>query len=482
MRRLDLFAFLKLKRIAIVIAITFAVILLLGLRVLHDYGTYASAIMPTNENGYPAAAVPSWLDTGSNAWILTAATLVGLQALLGDAVFYAGLVKKRFVVNTLFMIFYAYSAVLIIWMLGGYSFGFGSSAPLLKIGKYAILGPLSSTFSGLYEGSQAIIGPGALKLNLPTSSLVFFQFVFAAITPALFVGAIIERMNLRAWMLFVPLWSFLVYSPLAYWLFAGGWLNQLGAVDYSGGYVIHIAAGVTALAAAAAVGPRLASDRGTRPSNLTFVIIGTGILWLGWNGFNGGDPYGSTIDASIAILNTEFAAAASVIVWILMDMKFLKRPSLVGATTASLTGLVAITPAAGYVDGYGALLIGAVASVIPWIALNKLSPRMKVDDAMGVFPVHGVAGLVGVLLTGVLADPEITQYVDPGLKGLLYGNPGLLGAQALAAVVVIAYVFLVSYGLLKLIGLVVPLQEKPEKIRVGDEAIHGEIAYDLSDE
>ena len=472
------------KRRGIALAICIAIFITIGtVRVAYANSNSTSPISTqSNENGYPSSAVPSWLDTGSNAWLLTAATLVGLQALLGDAVFYAGLTKKKFVVNTLFMIFYAYSAVLIVWMLGGYNFGFGSSAPLLRIGKYAVLGPLSAAFSGLIEGSQAVIGPGAIALNIPTSSMVFFQFVFAAITPALFVGSIIERMNLKAWMLFVPLWSFLVYSPLAYWLFAGGWLNQLGAVDYSGGFVIHISAGITALAAAAVVGPRIASERRSRPNNLAFVIIGVGILWLGWNGFNGGDPYGSTIDASIAVLNTELAASASVIVWILMDFQFLKRPTLIGATTACLTGLVAITPAAGYVSGYGALVIGVAGGIVPWIALNRLSPKLMVDDAMSVFPVHGVAGLVGVLLTGILADPYVTQYVDPGLKGLIYGNPALLGDQAFAAVVVIVYVFLVSYGLLKLIGMLVPLQENADKLKVGDEAIHGEIAYDFSEE
>ncbi len=434
---------------------------------------------PPNVNTYPSSAVPSWLDTGSNAWMLTAATLVGLMSLPGLAIFYGGLAKKRFVLNTLFMIFYAYASVLLVWLLFGYNFGFGPAG--LKIGNYGILGIPTPALDGAFMASQAMIGPGPLTINIPTSTIVFFQFVFAAITPGLFAGAVIERINFKAWMIFVPAWSLLVYSPLSYWLFAGGWLNQLGAVDFSGGYVIHLSAGITALAAAMAVGPRLSSDRRFNPNNLILVFMGAGILWLGWNGFNGGDPYGATIDAAIAVLNTELAAAASVIAWILMDMKFKHKPTLVGATTAAVTGLVAITPAAGYVNGWGALIIGIAAGTIPWVALNNLAPRLKLDDALGVFPAHGVAGLTGGLLTGILADPAVTQFVAPGLTGALYGNVYEVGVQAFAALVVIVYVFVVSYVLLKVIGRFMSLRESEEKLKVGDAAIHGEIGTDLED-
>ncbi len=460
-------------RAHIILLVSISLFLLLQLLPGVHAATYQP---PANLNSFPPAAVPPWLSVGSNAWELTAATLVGLQSLPGLAVFYAGLAKKRFVVNTLLMIFYAFAAVLVVWLLGGYNFGFGAAG--LKIGNLSILGIPTPATAGLFEGSQAVVGPGAFPLNIPTSTLVFFQFVFAAITPGLFVGAIIERVNFKAWMLFVPLWSLLVYSPLAFWLFAGGWLNQLGAVDFSGGYVIHLSAGITALAAAIAVGPRVSSERRLKPNNLMLVLVGAGILWLGWNGFNGGDPYGSTIDASIAVLNTELAAATSVIVWMLMDMRFIHRPTLVGATTAAVTGLVAITPAAGYVSGWGAMVIGIAAGVIPWISLNKLAPRLKLDDALGVFPAHGIAGLTGGLLTGVLADPAVTQFVAPGLTGALYGNVAQLGVQALAAAVVIVYVFAMTYGLLKLIGIFVPLQESQEKLKIGDAAIHGEVGYD----
>ncbi|OLE74598.1 ammonium transporter [archaeon 13_1_20CM_2_54_9] len=434
---------------------------------------------PSNLDKYPASSIPPWLDTGSNAWMLTAATLVGLMSLPGLAIFYGGLAKKRFILNTLFMIFYAYASVLLVWLLFGYNFGFGK--PGVKIGDYGILGIPTPALDASFLGSQAAIGPAQVSYNIPMPSMVFFQFVFAAITPGLFAGAVIERISFKAWMIFVPLWSLLVYSPLAYWLFAGGWLNQLGAVDFSGGYVIHLSAGITALAAALAVGPRLASDRRIKPHNVTLVFIGAGILWLGWNGFNGGDPYGATIDAAIAVLNTELAGATSVIAWMLLDMKFKHKPTLIGATTAAVTGLVAITPAAGYVNGWGALIIGIAAGTIPWAATEKLAPRLKLDDALGVFPAHGVAGLTGGLLAGILADPAVTQFVYPGLTGALYGNLYELGIQALAALVVVAYVFPVSYALLKVISRFTPLKESEEKLKVGDAAIHGEIGIDLGD-
>ena len=469
------------KKTYIIITASNAIFIILALMPMVHAQNSTSYTPPANLNGYPTSSVPQWLDTGSNAWMLTAGTLVGLQTIPGLALFYGGLAKKKYAVNTMLLIFYGFAAVLVVWMIAGYKFGFAAGTPAVSLGKYALFAWPGSSMSASFESSQVILGPASVALNIPTSTMIWFQFVFAAITPALFVGAIIERVNFKAWMVFVPLWSLLVYSPLAYWLFAGGWLAQMGAVDYSGGYVIHLSAGITALAAAIAVGPRIASERRLKPNNLGMVVIGAGLLWLGWNGFNGGDPYGSTIDASIAVLNTELAAAASVVAWILMDMSFIKKPTLVGATTACITGLVAITPAAGYVNGYGALIIGIAAGTFPWISLNKLAPKLKVDDALGVFPAHGIAGLTGGLLTGILADPAVTQYVYPGLKGWAYGNFNQFLIQAESAAIVIVYVFVVSFVLLKLIGLFIPLQEKPEKLRVGDEAIHGEVAYDFAE-
>ncbi|TRM80678.1 ammonium transporter [Sulfolobus sp. D5] len=425
---------------------------------------------------YPPASVPSWLDTGSNAWMLTAATFVGLQSVPGVALYYAGLSKKKYAVNSALMVFYAFAIVLVVWIIAGYNFGFGHPA-LLSINGYGIFGYPLPAWKGLYEASQTIYGPSGTPLDIPTSTYIFFQFVFAAITPVLLAGGVLERMNFKAWMVFVPFWSLLVYSPVAYWLFAGGWLNQLGAVDFSGGYVIHVDAGVGALAAALAIGPRLASERKLEAHSLPLILAGAGLIWLGWDGFNGGDPGGATIDAAIAVLNTNIATAVSAVVWMLMDMKFFGKPTLVGATSGAITGLVAITPAAGYVNGWEAMLIGIASGSIPWMALYWLEPKLKVDDTLGVFSTHGIAGIVGGLLTGVFANPAVTQFIAPGLRGVLYGNWYQLGIQALAAVIVFVYDFAITFGLLKLIGLFIPLQSPPQVLAIGDYAVHGEVAY-----
>ena len=421
----------------------------------------------------------SWLNTGNNGWMLTASTLVGLMSIPGLAIYYAGLTKRKYMVNAMMMALYAFAAVLIIWILAGYNFGFGTSS-LLKIDGYYIFGIPSPAGAGSFISGQAIVGPLKDALTIPNSTVMFFQFVFAAITPILLLGGILERMNFKAWMIFVPIWSLIVYSPVAYWLFAGGWLNQLGAVDFSGGYVIHLDAGIGALAAAFVIGPRLKDEMKMKANNLGLVMLGLGLIWLGWDGFNGGDPYGATIDAGIAIINTNVATAVSMMTWMFMDMKFFKKPSLIGASVGAIAGLVGITPAAGYVNIYGAMIIGIATGIIPWIFLYKIEPKFKVDDSLGVFSSHAVAGVVGGLLTGVLADPVVTQYIDPGLRGALYGNFYELGIQAFAAVIVILYVFALTYGLLRLIGVFIPLRETNTRLKIGDMAIHGEAGLDIT--
>ena len=470
----------KRRTVAILGAIALS-LLALG---VHAAAAQTNSTTPSNLSSFPTPAVPSWLDTGSNGWMLTAATLVGLMSVPGLALYYGGLARKKFALNTALMTFYAFAAVLVVWVLAGYDLGFGASSTYFTFDgvKYYVIGNLGSVAQGITEGSQAMVGPFNVALNLPTSTLVWFQFVFAAITPILFIGAIIERMSFKAWLIIVPVWSILVYSPLAYWMFAGGWLNQLGAVDFSGGYVIHLDAGIAGLAAALAIGPRAIGRRGVRPNNLMFVLIGCGLVWLGWNGFNGGDPYGSTIDASIAVLNTDLAAAVSAITWMCMDMKGFGKPTLTGAMSGAITGLVAITPAAGYVSGYGAIVIGICSGVFPWLAMYKLMPRLKVDDPLGVFPGHGVAGLTGGLLTGVLADPNVSQYVDHGLTGAVFGNFYQLEVQAFAAGVTIVYSFCVTFAIFKVIGRIMPLQESESTLKVGDLAIHGEVAYPEEEE
>jgi Amt family ammonium transporter len=350
---------------------------------------------------------PSWLNPGDNAWQLTSATLVGLMSVPGLAVLYGGVVQKRWAVNSAMMAFYAFAMVLIVWVLWGFKAGFGSPWQGLGTGSgflsnfIGVPGPvLDHVSEQARAGIPLLSGTGAMpQFRFPQSSLIYFQFVFAAITPILILGSVIGRINFKAWMLFVPLWSGLVYSVNAFLLWGGGWWAQQGAVDYSGGYVIHLAAGVSGFVAAAVVGPRLLRDRRSAdPNNLLMVMAGAGLLWLGWNGFNGGDPYFSNADASAAVLNTNLAAATAMLTWMMMDVIFSGKPAITGAVNGMITGLVAITPAAGFVNGVGAILIGVAASSLPWVTLNVLGQRgifKRVDDDCLPGRREGVAVLGG---------------------------------------------------------------------------------------
>jgi len=292
-------------------------------------------------------------------------------------------------------------------------------------------------------------------------------------------------MNFKAWMIFVPLWSTLVYSVGAFSLWGGGWLSQLGAVDYSGGYVIHLAAGVSGFVAAAMVGPRLAEDRADfAPNNLLIALAGAGILWLGWNGFNGGDPYFANADAAAAVLNTNLATATALLCWLILDMFALGHPSAVSMINGMIAGLVAITPAAGYVDGFGAIGVGLAAGIIPWLTLNKLGQlnfMKRVDDTFSVLHTHGVAGLVGGLMVGFVANPGMLEYLSTDKKtpavsvtGLVYGgDPTQLIHQLEAAAFIILWNIIATAIVLKIVSFIVPLRASEGDVEGGDLAIHG---------
>lgn len=439
---------------------------------------------------------PSYLSSGDNSWQLTAGTLVGLMSLPGLAVLYGGLVPRKWAVNTMLMAFTGFSAVLIVWVLWGFDMGFGSPAHLGPgiLGNF--IGVPGNVLGSAAEQAQAHIplltggsSPVQPAFRFPQSSLVYFQFVFAAITPLLFLGSVLGRINFKAWAVFVPLWSTFAYSVNAFLVWGGGWWAQRGALDFSGGYVIHLAAGTSGFVAAAVIGPRLARDRNRFvPHNLMMVAVGAGILWLGWNGFNGGDPYFAGADAATAVLNTNLCAAGACLTWILWDAFGSKerKPTFLGAVNGLIVGLVVITPAAGYVNGVGALAMSAIGSTIVWFSFNKLSQTrlfQKVDDAMGVVHTHGVAGLTGGLLAGIFADPNVVEY--PGTNGTaassatgaLYGHPKLLIAQAGAALTIIAWDAFVTFVLLKIIGRFIALRMPDEELAIGDLAIHGEEVY-----
>jgi Amt family ammonium transporter len=330
-------------------------------------------------------------------------------------------------------------------------------------------------------------------LTFPMATLVFFQFVFAAITVIILGGSVLGRMSFKAWVLFCPIWMTLVYTVGAFSLWGGGWLGALGVADFSGGYVIHLAAACSGFVAAAMVGPRLQQDRDHFPPNsLLITLVGAGILWLGWNGFNGGDPYFANANAGAAVLNTNLATAAALLVWTLMDKMSYGKPSVIGAVNGMIAGLVATTPAAGYVDGWGALIIGVCAGIIPWLAMNKLQKTklfMKVDDTLSVFSTHGCAGLMGGLLTGVLANPAMLEYIGtdkdaPGVNitGWLYGNPHQLLLQAEGAGFIIIYNVIATFIILKVISFITPLRMDEATLKVGDDAVHGETAYAIGTE
>ncbi|WP_034087716.1 ammonium transporter [Streptacidiphilus albus] len=440
---------------------------------------------------------PSWLNSGDNTWQLVAATLVGLMSIPGIAILYGGLVQRKWIVNTMLMAFTAFSVVLVAWVLYEFQMSFGTPMHLGPGILHSAVGRPGTILGAKSETGQANIplvsGQGLMPaFRFPQSSLAYFQFAFAAITPLLFLGSVIGRMNFRAWLLFVLLWSGIVYSVNAFLLWGGGWWAQMGALDYSGGYVIHLAAGTSGFVAAAVIGPRLARDRAKAvPNNLPMVACGAGFLWLGWNGFNGGDEYFGGQNASAAVLNTNLTTAVALLTWVLLDMFLSKqrKPTFLGAVNGMIVGLVAITPAAGFVTGTGAILIGVIASAVVWCSWNyfaKVSFMRKVDDALGVFHTHGVAGLLGGLLVGLFADPAMAVYYNKdgsavSVAGLFHGHPKQLALQAGAAATIIVWDGLMTFLILKFLGLFMKLRLPDDVLELGDVEIHDEEAYPSED-
>jgi Amt family ammonium transporter len=447
---------------------------------------------------------PNWLNPGDNTWQLVAATLVGLMSVPGIAVLYGGLVQKKWAINTMMMAFSAFSLVLVVWVLWAFNMGFGhplggsSGAGPISLSNFFhnFVGKPHPIVSHFGEQNQEVLPEGtSIPFHFPTSTFAYFQFVFAAITPLLFLGSVVSRIKFKAWLVLVPLWTTFVYAVNAFLLWGGGWFAQRGALDYSGGYVIHLSAGVAGFVTAWVIGPRLKRDREHAvPNNLLFVMVGAGILWLGWNGFNGGDPYYAGADAAAAVLNTNLATASALLTWVFMDMSFSKqrKPTFLGAVNGMIVGLVTITPAAGWVDGYGALLMGVIASSIVWLAwtyLPKVRPFSKVDDALGVVYTHGMAGLAGGLLLGLFADPGMVEYIGTGktpsftATGFFYsGSWHQFWWQLLAALWVIVYTAVVTFVLLKIVKFLVRgLREPDEVLETGDLAIHDEEAYPAGD-
>jgi len=450
------------------------------------------------------------------------------MSLPGLAVLYASIVPKKWAVNVLAMMFAGFSLVLIAWVLWSYKMGFGATSigggvkdgvqtQLTGVGGWKhffdnFVGVPGAITSANEETSQAVSAANTvIPFHFPTASLAYFQFVFAAITPLLFLGSVLGRIKFSAWCLLVPLWSTFVYGVDAFLLWGGGYFAQEGSLDFSGGYVIHMSAGVSGFVAAWVLGPRLLRDRQhALPNNLVMAAVGAGILWLGWNGFNGGDPYYAGASAAAAVINTNLATATGALVWIAMDawLSKEKKPTFLGGVNGMICGLVGITPCAGWVSGRGAIFVGAICCAVVWVAWNYLSkvrPFSKVDDALGVIYTHGIAGLLGGLLLGIFGDPNMVEYgcghldaagqviatsnstylaaggkcVPFSVNGLMAtGSAHQLWEQFRAAVWVIFWSALVTFLLMHLIKLVLRgVRYKDEILEVGDLAIHGEEAF-----
>ncbi|KAH8509322.1 hypothetical protein Peur_051134 [Populus x canadensis] len=441
------------------------------------------AEIPTNL--LPDEASPDWMNKGDNAWQLTAATLVGLQSVPGLVILYGSIVKKKWAVNSAFMALYAFAAVLVCWVGWGYHMSFGDKM-------LPFLGRPDISLDQKFLLDKAYVG------YLPSATLVYFQFVFAAITLILVAGALLGRMNFHAWMLFVPLWLTFSYTFTAYSIWCpDGWLAKQGIIDYAGGYVIHLSSGVAGFTAAYWVGPRTNKDRERfPPNNILLMLAGAGLLWMGWSGFNGGGPFAASTDASLAILNTHVCTATSLLTWLLLDIVFFGKPSVIGATQGMITGLVCITPAAGVVQGWAAILMGILSGSIPWYSMMVLHKKIwllkQVDDTMAVFHTHAVAGSLGGILAGFFANPKLNRifYMVNDWQhyiGLAYGlqngrtAAGLkqMGVQLLGILFVVVLNVFVTSAICLLIRLVVPLRLTDEELQTGDDAIHGEEAYAL---
>ena len=405
------------------------------------------------------------LDSGDIAWVITATALVMIMTpALGF--FYGGLVRRKNLVSTISQCFAIFAVVSLVWALWGYSLALGPS----------VSGVIGS-FANVFLNNVGYAPNPGYSNTIPALLYMAFQLKFAAITPALIIGAFAERIRFKPLMVFIVLWTTFIYCPIAHWNWAvGGMLRDLGVIDFAGGLVVHTASGVSAVAAALVLGRRTGVDANheVRPNNVPFVILGAAILWFGWFGFNAGSALAANVLAVNALVVTNLAAAAAAVSWMFTDWVRKGKPSAIGLSIGAVAGLVAITPASGYVGPMPSIIIGLVAGVLcNWV--GSLRARTRLDDSLDVFACHGAGGMWGTIATGLFASTLINS---GGPNGLFYGNPAQLGIQALAVVIVAAFSFVGSYVLLRLINLVMPLRVSPQDEDAGlDLSQMGEEAY-----
>jgi len=443
-----------------------AIIGLLAPTLLFAQNTTATSVPP----------VP-YIDFGNTAWMIVATALVMLMTIPGLALFYGGLVRQKNVLNILMQCFILTAVITLEWVFFGYSLSFGSSkgalAPFIGGFDWAFLNGIGINDVSPYYISQA-------TARIPHLSFVLFQCMFAVITPALIIGAYAERIKFRGFLIFSILWSIFVYNPVAHWVWsADGWLFKMGALDFAGGTVVHINAGIAALVMTLMIGNRRNyNNHPTAPHNIPLVVIGAALLWFGWFGFNAGSGLAADGLAISAFLATHVATATAALTWALLDWTIYKKPTVIGVCTGAVAGLVAITPASGFVGVLGAVVIGVLVAVVCFFMISVVKHKLGYDDSLDAFGVHGVGGIIGALATGLLATPAIQS----SYSGLFYGNPKQLWIQLIATVTTIVFSGVMTYILFKIVDKFWGIRaNQKEEIAGLDISQHSEMAYSESE-
>lgn len=416
----------------------------------------------------PIQAFADELNGANTSWILTSTALVLFMTIPGLSLFYGGLVRSKNALSVLMQCFSITCLASIIWFAFGYSLAFGNGGSL-----NSYIGDLSNFFMGN-------ITEESMEGDIPESVFALFQMTFAIITPALIVGAFAERMRFSAMLLFSALWLIVVYAPITHWVWGGGWLGEMGLLDFAGGTVVHITAGVGAIVAALVLGNRKGfPQQAMPPHNLTMTVTGAGMLWVGWFGFNGGSALAANGDAGMAMLVTHISAAAGSLAWMMMEWTKHGKPSVLGIVTGMVAGLGTITPASGFVGPAGALVIGLSAGVICYYATQAIKQRFHIDDSLDVFPVHGVGGMLGTLLAGIFASDQLGVFSGQGYnEGMNMASQ--VRVQITGIIATFAYTAVITYLLLKLIdNLLVLRVDEEDEIRGLDLVEHDERGYDL---
>ncbi len=421
-----------------------------------------------------AAVAEAKVDTGDTAWMLTSTALVLMMTVPGLALFYAGMVRKKNVLATLMQSFSICALVTVLWMVAGYSLAFTNGTPYIGDLSRLFLNGIATNWDKPFT-----LGAGtdnATANTIPETVYLMFQMTFAIITPALIAGAFADRMKFSALMLFMALWSLLVYSPIAHWVWSPiGWINALGVADFAGGTVVHINAGVAGLMCALVLGKRVGYGQDNMsPYNLAYAVIGASLLWVGWFGFNAGSALGAGGRAGMAMLATQVATGAAALGWVAAEWVAKGKPSVLGVISGAVAGLVAITPASGFVLPGPALIIGVIAGVGCFWAATGLKHLMGYDDSLDAFGVHGIGGIIGALLTGVFAYGPLSATTDHP-DGVYIGGTPLLLAQVYAVAATVAYSAIATFILLKVVDVIVGLRVSEDQEREGlDVVLHGE--------